>query len=51
MKTDLLILGTGIAGLSIAVKAAEKYPKRNIAIVTKLIPEESNTQYAQGGMQ
>lgn len=50
MKTDLLILGTGIAGLSIAVKAAEKYPKRNIAIVTKLIPEESNTQYAQGGI-
>lgn len=50
MKTDYLIIGSGIAGLSVAIKLAEHFPDRNVTIVTKSSKEESNTQYAQGGI-
>src|SRR5436190_9234062 len=44
---DFLILGSGIAGLSFALKVA---PKGQVAIVTKKNRAESNTNYAQGGI-
>ncbi len=44
---DFLILGSGIAGLSFALKAA---PHGRVAIVTKKNRAESNTNYAQGGI-
>ncbi|MEJ7779224.1 MAG: L-aspartate oxidase [Daejeonella sp.] len=48
MKTiDFLVVGSGIAGLSFALKAA-KYGK--VLIVTKANEDESNTKYAQGGV-
>ncbi len=48
-KTDVLILGTGISGLSSAIKLAEK--KLNITIVTReKRPEITNTFWAQGGI-
>lgn len=47
IKTDFLILGSGIAGLSFALKAA---PFGTVAIVTKKDKIESNTNYAQGGI-
>ena len=50
MKTQLLIIGSGVAGLTLAVKFAEKFPKKNITIVTKGNEDESNTKYAQGGV-
>ncbi len=46
-KTDFLIIGSGIAGLSFALKAA-KHGK--VCIVTKSNEDESNTKYAQGGV-
>jgi L-aspartate oxidase len=46
-KTDFLILGSGIAGLSLAIKASEL---GSVAIVTKKEKSESNTNYAQGGI-
>jgi L-aspartate oxidase len=46
-KTDFLIIGSGIAGLSFALKAAA-YGK--VCIITKANEEESNTKYAQGGV-
>ncbi len=46
-KTDFLILGSGIAGLSLAIKAAML---GSVAIVTKKEKSESNTNYAQGGI-
>ncbi len=50
MKTDLLIIGSGVAGLTLAVKYAETFPNKNITIVTKRTEDESNTKYAQGGV-
>jgi len=48
-KTDVLIIGTGIAGLSSAIKLAEK--KLNVTIVTReKKPEMTNTFWAQGGI-
>jgi L-aspartate oxidase len=44
---DFLILGSGIAGLSFALKVA---PHGRVAIVTKKNQAESNTNYAQGGI-
>ena len=48
--TDILVIGSGVAGLTFAVKMAEKRPDLNITIVTKDKMEESNTKYAQGGI-
>jgi L-aspartate oxidase len=44
---DFLVIGTGIAGLSFALKAARH---GRVAIVTKKQSAESNTNYAQGGI-
>src|SRR3954471_23959040 len=44
---DFLILGSGIAGLSFALKVA---PRGRVAIITKNDRAESNTNYAQGGI-
>ncbi|MBL6447842.1 L-aspartate oxidase [Fulvivirga sp. 29W222] len=49
-KTDFLIIGSGLAGLSFAVKTASRFPEKKITIVTKSIVSESNTRYAQGGI-
>ena len=50
IKTDYLSIGSGVAGLTFAVKMAEKFPERTITIVTKSDEGESNTKYAQGGV-
>lgn len=50
IQTDILILGSGVAGLSTAIKLAKKLPQKNIIVATKSQPEESNTKYAQGGV-
>lgn len=44
---EFLVLGSGIAGLSFALKAARR---GRVAIVTKKNRAESNTNYAQGGI-
>lgn len=50
MKTDFLIIGSGIAGLTYAIKIAKKFPDKEITVITKASPEETNTKYAQGGV-
>lgn len=45
--SDFLVVGSGIAGLSFALKAS-KHGK--VLIVTKSNEDESNTKYAQGGV-
>ena len=49
-KIDVLILGSGIAGLSYALKVGERFPDKTIAVLTKAAEGESNTKYAQGGI-
>lgn len=48
--TDVLVIGSGISGLSYAVKIALTRPETKITIITKSDDEESNTKYAQGGV-
>ncbi|MDC1162593.1 L-aspartate oxidase [Tenacibaculum sp.] len=50
IKTNYLVIGSGVAGLTFAVKIAEKHPNQSITIVTKGKEDESNTKYAQGGV-
>lgn len=45
---DVIIVGSGIAGLSFALKVAQG--GRSVAIITKKNRAESNTNYAQGGI-
>ena len=49
-KTDILVLGSGIAGLTFAIKATRLFPERKILVLTKTTEGESNTRYAQGGV-
>ncbi|HEX7014489.1 MAG TPA: FAD-dependent oxidoreductase, partial [Cyclobacteriaceae bacterium] len=49
-STDVLIIGSGIAGLSFAIKVARRFPDRTVTIITKSDESESNTKYAQGGI-
>lgn len=46
-KYDFLVIGSGIAGMSYALKVAKK---GKVALICKTILEEANTYYAQGGI-
>ncbi len=50
IQTDFLVIGSGIAGLTFAVKTAERFPDKKITIITKADADETNTKYAQGGI-
>lgn len=47
METDFLIVGSGIAGLSLALKLSQL---GDVSVITKKRKAESNTNYAQGGI-
>ena len=46
-RIDFLIIGSGIAGLSYALKVAQY---GSVCMITKANEDESNTKYAQGGI-
>ncbi|NCU04883.1 MAG: L-aspartate oxidase [Chitinophagaceae bacterium] len=50
MQTDFLVIGSGIAGLTYAIKVAEACPDKQVLVVTKSNADETNTKYAQGGI-
>ena len=47
-KYDYLVIGSGIAGMSFALKVAEQ--GKSVAIICKTELEEANTYFAQGGI-
>jgi L-aspartate oxidase len=46
-STPILVIGSGVAGMWFALRAAEH---ARVWILTKTVPEESNSRYAQGGI-
>ena len=50
IKSNVLIIGSGISGLSIALKIAQINSQLQIHIITKSVANESNTRWAQGGI-
>ncbi len=50
IRTDILVLGSGVAGLTVAIKAAKALPGKQVIVATKADESESNTKYAQGGI-
>lgn len=50
LTTDVLVIGSGIAGLTYALKTAKAKPDLQILIISKSDEDESNTKYAQGGI-
>lgn len=47
---DILVVGAGIAGLSFALHCANSFKDKKIVVLSKGSFNESNTQYAQGGI-
>jgi len=47
LDTDVLVIGSGIAGLTFALRVAEFH---DVVLVTKKARLDSNTNYAQGGI-
>ncbi len=50
IETDILVIGSGIAGLTFAIKLANARPDLKLTVLTKTVKDESNTRYAQGGI-
>ena len=50
MQADFLVIGSGIAGLTFALKAAKQFPDKKVLVITKAQADETNTKYAQGGI-
>jgi L-aspartate oxidase len=50
MQTDFLVIGSGIAGLTYALKTAQAFADKQVLVLTKTTNDETNTKYAQGGI-
>ncbi len=50
IETDVLIIGTGVAGLVLALELAAQRPDLKIVALTKSVPDQCSTRYAQGGV-
>ncbi|HND73124.1 MAG TPA: FAD-dependent oxidoreductase, partial [Saprospiraceae bacterium] len=48
--SDLVIVGSGIAGLSLAIQVAQRRKDLKITVLAKTTEKESNTNFAQGGI-
>lgn len=49
-RTDVLIIGSGAAGLTGALTIVEADPTRSVTVITRGEPADSSTAWAQGGL-
>ncbi|CAG0908205.1 unnamed protein product [Cyprideis torosa] len=49
-EADILVLGSGVSGLTYAIHVAQMLPDKKIVILTKGDLMDSNTKWAQGGI-
>src|SRR5574338_1722349 len=49
-QTDFLVIGSGIGGMTYALKMEQRFPEKKILVMTKATADETNTKYAQGGI-
>src|SRR5690606_19798986 len=47
---DILVIGSGIAGLSFALHCSSFFPRKKIVVLSKAAAHQSNTHCAQGGV-
>lgn len=50
MEFDVLVIGTGLAGLNYCLQLLKIQPKVKIALISKAEMNECNSRYAQGGI-
>ena len=50
LEFDVLVLGTGLAGLNYCLQLLKLQPKVKIALISKAEVNECNSRYAQGGI-
>jgi L-aspartate oxidase len=50
LETDVLVIGSGIAGATVALRLAQDHQRQVLLVTRAASPEESNTRYAQGGI-
>ena len=50
MNSDVLVIGSGISGITFSIKLALINPKIQVILISKSNLMESNTRYAQGGI-
>lgn len=50
LDTDILVIGSGLAGMYFALLASENHPDLEITLLTKESLMQSNSFYAQGGI-
>ncbi|MEV4887978.1 L-aspartate oxidase [Nonomuraea sp. NPDC055795] len=49
-EADVVVVGSGVAGLTVALRHAELRPEAKVLVVTKDVLEEGSTRFAQGGI-
>lgn len=50
INSDIIIVGSGVAGLSLAIQLAKRKPQAKISVLTKTELAHSNSHFAQGGI-
>lgn len=49
-RADVVVVGSGVAGVTAALNAHQAMPDRNILLVTKSLLDDGSTRWAQGGV-
>ena len=49
-RADVVVVGSGVAGVTTALGAHQALPDRNILLVTKSLLDDGSTRWAQGGI-